>query len=144
MATVYSNERIKERASPVQLLKPNEAGGRVRQRIFTFTTANPTNVNIADVVELVTLPAGARITGGNIAFEAMGASATAQVGVSGTASKYSATIDVSAAGNAALANTIATNTLDELTASTVIQLTAAGANYAVTKKIYGHISYMLD
>jgi hypothetical protein len=140
MATVYSNQRTNDVATPPVPNNPN-TDGRVKRKYFEFDTALIT-VNSGDTIELCKVPIKARITGGYIAFEAFGASTTLAIGVSGTTGKYLGATSVAAIGQSSFANTVALNFGEELAAEITLIGTAAGANFAATKKCRGYIEYI--
>lgn len=125
-----------------QQLKPNEAHGRKRVAYFDFTT--PAGMLTADTLELNEVPIGARIVGGNVAFGALGASATIGIGYSGAATRYKAQTSAAAAGNFGIAQTLAENYGDELAARQRLIMTFAGANPASAIVIKGHVDYIVD
>lgn len=140
MATVYSDQRANDVAVPPVLNKPNVHGKVLRSYFSLNTTTHP--INSGDVVELCRVPAGARIVGGYLIYGAMGTSATAIIGITGSTSKYLASTDVSALGGGAFAHTAALNFGSEPTAEETLLLTAGGANYAAAKDIKGYIEYI--
>lgn len=143
MTAFKSTQETKRTATPPKMLSTDEMKGRIRVAYFDFTTPAD-GVAIGDTVDLVTLPKGARILGGRSAYEAMGAGATMQIGVSGDADKYFAAASVAAAGNAAIAADVATNTGDVLADETTVFATAGGANWAAGKRLCGHLAWVLD
>jgi len=142
MAELYSDQYTKLNASTK--LDPTELRGRVRIAYFKRSTSAALPVASGDTIKLTQLPSGARVIGGNVAFGAMGASATAKIGTAADDDRYSGSVDVSAAGHSELAGTIAKNTCDALTADTDIILTAGGANYAADKAVVGYLLYVID
>ena len=123
-------------------LKPNEAHGRKRTAFFDFVT--PAGMAVADTLDLNEVPIGARIIGGNIAFGALGASATIGVGYAGAATRYKAQTAAATAGNFDIARTLAENYGDELTARQRLIITFAGANPTSGITIKGHVDYVVD
>ena len=140
MATVYSDQRANDVAVPPVPNSPNTAG-RVYRKWFSVTTSASLGL-IGDVIELCKIPANVRIVGGRMDFEAMGASATLSLGVSGSAAKYLAATSVAAIGQALFAATIALNFGEVLAAETTLIGTCAGANFTAAKKIYGYVEYI--
>lgn len=126
-------------------LKPNQLGGRVRMAFFSLNTTNVAVEN-GDTINLVKIPAGARVIGGQVAFGAMGANATLTIGDAGDPDRLLAALDVSAAGTAALASKDVVPGLlgHEYSAETIITGTAGGANYAAAKVLHGYILYVVD
>jgi hypothetical protein len=146
MAAYKSTQETKRTASPPKMLAAHELKGRVRVAWFDYTV--PTGgVAVDDTVDLTTLPIGARILGGEMAFEAMSSAAgTAQiqVGDGTTADKYLGTTSVDAAGTSPFANTIALNFGEVLEAETTLKATAKGEAWAAAKKLAGWVKYALD
>lgn len=140
MSTVYSDQRANDVAVPPVLNKPNVHGKVLRSYFSLNTTDHP--INNGDVVELCRVPAGARIQEGYIIYGAMGASATAIIGIAGSTSKYLTSTDVSALGGGGFAHTAALNYGVETTAEETIILTAGGADYASGKDIKGYVQYI--
>lgn len=141
MATFNGNEWANKVAVPPVMNKAYVDGGRVRIKFFSWTTSSPTN---GDLVNLCTLPAGALLIAGFVQFEAMGASATLSIGISGTAAKYASAIDVSAIGTASFLNTAALNYAAVLTSDENWIATMGGANWTTNKKVNGHVLYVKD
>lgn len=134
-------------AIPRKNLKPNELGGRIRIAFWTFTTGSVTAPDVNDTIDLVTLPKGARILGGQTVNEAMssaGGTAGVSIGIAGAAAKYASALDLDAAGSDLFANTIALNYGEVLAAETKIIATVTGEAWATSKKFYGHILYAVD
>ena len=78
MATLYSNQKTKwSQNVPSEKIDTNELGGRVRVAFADITLASAA---IADVVQMVNLPNGARIIDGYLTNAALGASTTLSVG----------------------------------------------------------------
>lgn len=146
MAAYKSDQRTNVTASPPTMLKANEKGGRVRQAFFSFTTPSG-GLALADTVELVTLPKGARVLGGAGAAEAMSTStgtAGADIGVAGTAAKYGSAVDLDAAGAFTFADTVVRNYGEELSADATVIATVVGEAWAGSKKLQGHVLYVQD
>lgn len=144
MANVDSTQYANSTAVPISLAKPNELGGRRRVAYFTYTTPAAGLTN-GDVLRATTLPKGARILGGRLAWEALGASTTLSVGYEGAATRYLGATSSASAGGAELANTVALNLGDELSSSTVVLVTLGGANTSASALIIrGHIEYVVD
>lgn len=146
MTTYYSAERTKSTTVPATMLKPNEAHGHVRQAFFSYATPAG-GLAVDDVLSLCSLPAGARILGGRIAFEAMSTGAGAasiRIGTSTTTDAYLGDTSVDAAGVSAIADTIALGYGTVTTAATVLQATVKTEAWAAAKKLYGHMLYVVD
>jgi len=146
MTAYKSTQETKRTATPPKKLSANELGGRQRVAYFDYVTPAG-GVAINDTIDLVTLPAGARIFGGAIAFEAMSSAAgTAQVqiGTAAAANKYLDTTSVDGAGSVLVANTVALAFGEELAADTTIVAKALGEAWAAAKRFTGWIEYALD
>jgi hypothetical protein len=101
MATLYSNQKTKwSQTVPSEKIKTNEQHGRIRIAFADITLASAA---IADVIELVNLPNGARIIDGYLTNAALGASTTLSVG--NAAYKNAAGTVVAASATAYLAAT---------------------------------------
>lgn len=146
MTAYNSTQETKRTAIPPKPLDTNELKGRVRIAHFRFVVPAG-NAAIADTVNLTAIPAGARIIGGNAAWEAMSTgagTAQIQIGTSATANAYLDTTSVDAAGSAAFANTVALAYGTEVADETVIVATVAGEAWAAGKVLTGHLLYVLD
>ncbi len=146
MATYKSDQETKRTATPPKMLATNEMHGRVRIAYFTYTV--PTgNAAVDDLVQLATIPPGARLLGGHLAFEAMstgGGAASVQIGDGTTADKYLGTTSVDAAGTAVFGTTSALAFGQELTAETTITAKVVTEAWAATKKLHGFVKYVMD
>jgi hypothetical protein len=147
MTDVLSSQSAKLDATPRQYIKANESGGRMRRTYFDYTV-KAGNLAINDRIKAGdAIPKGARIFGGQIAFEAMstaGGAASAQIGDGTTATKYLGTTSVDAAGTAAFGNTVALFYGEELAADLQLWVTAVTEAWLAGQKIAGHIDWMLD
>lgn len=154
MASFDSVQMAKLNAVPVQHIRSDEHG-RVRRATFAWeSTATPA---AADTINLCKLPPGARVVGGQMYWEANTATATFNVGVAGSASKYSptaaplltaATVGTAAGGGGPYpfggsGGTIAAPIVGEvLTAPVVVIGTVGVATLAASKRIYGWLDYL--
>jgi len=139
MGNVYSDQYTTA-INNKQLVKDNEWDAKFRVFFFSRTTTTAAPIANGDVLYLCRLPRGSRILGGNVAWGAMGSSATAKIGTVADDDRYlTAATSVAAVGSAALAGTIALFHGEELTVDTDIILTAGGANYAADKDIKGYL-----
>ena len=111
MATVYSAQRTNALASPVVNNKANEMGGRVR---IAHGTYEASALASGDVIEMFTLPNGARLIRGSLAYDALGASTTLSVGYAAHVSSAGATVNASAAAYKAAASTASAGKVDVL------------------------------
>jgi len=143
MATYSSSQYANYTATPATLVKPNELGGRGRIAYFAVTTS--AFASSGDTINLTTLPKGARVIAGRIAWAANAASTTISVGYTGAATRYlGATAVGASAGAADFANTVALNFGDELTAITVLVATPGGATWTAGTSILGYVEYVID
>lgn len=145
--TDYQSDQVTKLAAvPPQRLATDEEGGR-RRTAFAEFTVPAGNVAVAKTIAMLKLPAGARLLGGKIAFEAMstaGGTAQVTVGDGTTAARFLGTTSVDAAGVAEIGNTVALDFGVKLTAETYIILTTAGEAWAATKKIRLTVDYVAD
>ena len=143
MTAYKSTQETNRTAEPVVKLAAHEAGGRVRVLRFEYTTpAGGLTVN--DTIDLCTLTQLGRVIRGAVAFEAMGASATVEIGVAGTVSKYLSAGAIATAGQLDFAHTIALAYADAVAPGTTLQAKVTGANWAAAKKFNGHILFVAD
>ena len=77
MATVYSVQRTNTRATPITKNPANAMGGRVR---IAHGVYEASSLASGDVVEMFTLPDGARLIEGSLAHDALASSTTLSVG----------------------------------------------------------------
>ena len=105
MATVYSAQRTNSRATPAVMNKANELAGRIRVAHGTYEASS---LSSGDVIEMFTLPDGARLLEGSLAHDALGGSTTLSVGYAAhTNSAGTAVSAAPAAYKAAAASTSA-------------------------------------
>jgi hypothetical protein len=124
-------------------LRPDEAHGRVRMAFWEFTTLAAGGAD-GDSFAACEIPKGARILGIKTCNEALGAGVVASVGITGALTKYGTGIDMAAAGEDFCANTIALNYGVRTTAKERILIVMTGAAPAATKKVNGHVLYVID
>jgi hypothetical protein len=155
MAAFNSTQMAKLAATPVQHIRSDEHG-RVRRAYFAWEDATLTPL-AADTINLCKLPPGARVLGGEMYWEANTATATFNVGIAGSASKYSptnaplltaATVGTAAGGGGPYkfggsGGTNAAPIVGEVQASaTTIIGTVGVATLAANKRIVGYIDYL--
>ena len=105
MATVYSAQRTNSRATPAVMNKANELAGRIRVAHGTYEASSLAS---GDVIEMFTLPDGARLLEGSLAHDALGGSTTLSVGYAAhTNSAGTAVAAAASAYKAAAASTSA-------------------------------------
>ena len=109
MATLYSTQKTKwSQNVPSEKIDANEQSGRVR---IAFADVTLASAAIADVVEMVNLPNGARLLDGYLTNAALGASTTLSVGhasyknAAGTTVALSATAFLAATSTSSAART---------------------------------------
>ena len=153
MATVYSTQRTNSRATPVVMNKANELGGRVRVAHGVYEASS---LAAGDVIEIFTLPDGARLLEGSLAHDALGSSTTLSVGhaayknadgtaVSAAAAAYKAAAASTSAQKVDIIATLALGSGTELDADedgVIVTATMGGA--AGTGTIEVTIKYVVD
>ena len=153
MATVYSTQRTNNRATPVVMNKANELGGRVRVAHGVYEASSLAS---GDVIEMFTLPDGARLLEGSLAHDALGSSTTLSVGhaayknadgtaVAAAAAAYKAAAASTAAQKVDILATLALGSGTELDADedgVIVTATMGGA--AGTGTIEVTIKYVVD
>jgi hypothetical protein len=153
MATFYSTQITNFRAVPKVMGKPSELAGRVRTAYFDYVTPASSAPAVGEYVILTKVPANARVLDGVVAFEAMssgGGTAGADFGPAaddaGTsfAADYGTAINMDAAGSSRL--TPAVDKLPSLvyTAEKYICAKVTGEAWAVSKKVQGCFTYVVD
>ena len=101
MATVYSTQQTTlTQDDPSDFVKPNELGGEVR---VAYGTYEASSLASGDVIEMFTLPDGARIISGQLAHDAMGSSTTLSVGYAAHTNAAGTAVSASAAAYKAAA-----------------------------------------
>jgi hypothetical protein len=110
----------------------------------TLQDGTPTTANIlnGDVIYTVPLKKGARILGGTLAWEALGASVTLSVGTVSSPTAYLGATSAATAGSALLASTVALGLGSVVSADTTLIVTVGGANPTLGAKILGFIEYL--
>ena len=153
MAIVYSVQRTNTRAIPIVKNKPNEMSGRVRVAHGVYEASSLAS---GDVIEMFTLPDGARLLEGSLAHDAMGGSTTLSVGyaahnnaagtaVSASAAAYKAAAASTSAQKVDILATLALGSGTEIDADAdgvIVTTTMGGA--AGTGTIEVTIKYVLD
>ena len=153
MATVYSTQRTNSRATPVVMNKANELGGRIRVAHGVYEASSLAS---GDVIEMFTLPDGARLLEGSLAHDALGSSTTLSVGhaayknadgtaVSAAAAAYKAAAASTSAQKVDIIATLALGSGTELDADedgVIVTATMGGA--AGTGTIEVTIKYVVD
>jgi hypothetical protein len=142
MPTFRSTQLALTDLNPITKLNSSFSEGKLRVKAFDWTGDAAQN----DLVQLCTLPKGARIVGGRIDVGALGTSVTIALGDGTTAAKYLAANTVAAAGGQAnFADTYALYGFarEALAANITLTATLAGANPA-SGSIYGYVQYMVE
>ena len=103
MATLYSTQKTKwSQNVPSEKIDTNETGGRMR---IAFADVTLASAAIADVVQMVNLPNGARLIDGYLTNAALGASTTLSVGYGAYKNAAGTTVALSAAAYLAATST---------------------------------------
>jgi len=103
MATLYSTQKTKwSQNVPSEKIDTNETGGRMR---IAFADVTLASAAIADVVQMVNLPNGARLIDGYLTNAALGASTTLSVGYAAYKNAAGTTVALSAAAYLAATST---------------------------------------
>jgi len=110
MATVYSAQKTQwNQNNPTERIKTNELAGRVR---IAYATYEASSLASGDVIEMFNLPNGARIVGGSLAHDALGASTTLSVGYAAHTDSSDAAVSASAAAFKAAASSASAGLAD--------------------------------
>jgi len=154
MATVYSAQKTSwSQNNPTDRVKTNEMAGRVR---VAYATYEASSLASGDVIEMFNLPNGARIVGGSLAYDALGASTTLSVGyaaysaadgtaVSASAAAYKAAASSATAGLADVVATIALGFGSEVNANaTGLPVTVTLGGASATGTIVLQMLYVTD
>ncbi len=149
MATKYGTAYAKFIAVPQLLVKLNEWGGKLRACVLEYILAgDATDPNNGDTIYFGRIPKGARVFPGWAAWGDIGAAgATLQLGIVGDTDRYSAALDISAAGSSVtIASTAALFAGEELSADVIVIGTCAGGDWdgAAATFFRGCIPYVLD
>ena len=103
MATLYSTQKTKwSQNVPSEKIDTNETGGRIR---IAFADVTLASAAIADVVQMVNLPNGARLIDGYLTNAALGTSTTLSVGYAAYKNAAGTTVALSAAAYLAATST---------------------------------------
>jgi hypothetical protein len=106
MATVYSNVRTDlTQDDPSEFVQANQIGGVLRVAHAQYEASS---LSSGDVIEMFSLPNGARIVSGKLCHDALGASTTLSVGYAAYTNSAGTAVSAAAAGyKAAAASTSA-------------------------------------
>lgn len=128
-----------------------DTGGKQRVAFFSVLT---TGTASGDVLNLVTLPKGARILAGRLLTEALGASVTLSVGTDQALTQPNATVAAGAA-NLLAATSVASASQTDFAATyalgqgalandanTTVYATVGGATPTTAKQISGYVEYL--
>lgn len=143
MTAYKSVQETNRTAEPVVKLAAHEAGGRVRVLRFEYTTP-ASGLAINDTIDLATFTQNGHLLGGSLAFEAMGASATADIGTAAIPTRYLSGGSVAAAGTLEFAHTVALNMGEAVAAETTLVARAAGAAWVAGRKVHGYVLFVAD
>ena len=111
MATVYSVQRTNTRATPITKNPANAMGGRVR---IAHGVYEASSLASGDVIEMFTLPDGARLIEGSLAHDALGSSTTLSVGYAAHTNSAGTAVSAAAAGYKAAAASTSAQKVDIL------------------------------
>ena len=111
MATVYSVQRTNTRATPITKNPANAMGGRVR---IAHGVYEASSLASGDVIEMFTLPDGARLIEGSLAHDALGGSTTLSVGYAAHTNAAGTAVSAAAAGYKAAAASTSAQKVDIL------------------------------
>ena len=111
MATVYSAQRTNSRATPAVMNKANELAGRIRVAHGTYEASSLAS---GDVIEMFTLPDGARLLEGSLAHDALGAATTLSVGYAAHTNAAGTAVSAAAAAYKAAAASTSAQKVDIL------------------------------
>lgn len=154
MANFYSTQITNLRAKPVTFLKPSELVGRLRVAYWSYTTPASGAPGIADFIALTKLPKDGREIAISAVWEAMSSgagTAGADFGVAtddagaSFAADYATALNMDAAGFKhfdAVIDKLPRAT--PLTAERWVHAKVTGEALAVSKKLQGHVLYVVD
>ena len=111
MATVYSVQRTNSRATPITKNPANAMGGRVR---IAHGVYEASSLASGDVIEMFTLPDGARLIEGSLAHDALGSSTTLSVGYAAHTNAAGTAVSAAAAAYKAAAASTSAQKVDIL------------------------------
>ena len=111
MATVYSVQRTNTRATPITKNPANAMGGRVR---IAHGVYEASSLASGDVIEMFTLPDGARLIEGSLAHDALGSSTTLSVGYAAHTNAAGTAVSAAAAAYKAAAASTSAQKVDIL------------------------------
>jgi aspartate 1-decarboxylase len=135
MATLYSTQKTKwSQNVPSEKIDTNEQSGKMR---IAFADVTLAGASIADVVQMVNLPNGARIIDGYLTTAALGSSTTLSVGNAAYKNAAGTTVALSAAAYFAAASTVTAARNDifatqALGANTVVDANEDGLPITIT------------
>jgi hypothetical protein len=111
MATVYSVQQTNANADPVVKNPANVLGGRVRVAHGVYEASSLAS---GDVIQMFTLPDGARLLEGSLAHDALGSSTTLSVGYAAHTNAAGTAVSAAAAGYKAAAASTSAQKVDIL------------------------------
>jgi len=128
MATYYSDVRTALQGKPASMVQGTLRGGKVRTRVSKIEAAA---LAAGSLLEMDSLPVGARLLEGRITYDALGGSSTLALGDGTTANKYLAATSTASAGSTEL--TVPISAVENgYTAEEKFILTTAGASITGT------------
>lgn len=149
MATLLSTELARVAANPRTKIEPGEVSGRKKSAYAEFSiTAVPTN---ADVINMLKLPAGARITDATIKCGDLGTAGTLEVGWAQNAAGDGASpsglfsaLDVNTAAiNKRASTAVVPGILKKFNAETLIYITVTAAWTVTSGMIQLEVEYVM-
>ena len=153
MATVYSTQRTNSRATPAVMNKANEMGGRIRVAHGVYEASS---LSAGDVIEMFTMPDGARLLEGSLAHDALGSGTTLAVGTAAHTNAAGTAVSAAAAAFKAAAASTSAQKVDILatlalgsgtetdTDGNGVAVTVTLAGGAATGTIEVTIKYVVD
>ena len=153
MATRYSVQRTNTRATPIVKNPANVMGGRIRTAHGEYTASSLAS---GDVVEMFTLPDGARLIEGHLAHGALGSSTTLSVGFAAHVNAAGSAVSAAPAAYKAAAASTSAQKVDILATLALLSgtetdtnedgviVTATMGGAAGTGKIEVTIKYAVD
>jgi len=125
MATVYSVQRTNTRATPIVKNPANAMGGRIRVAHGVYEASSLAS---GDVIEMFTLPDGARLIEGSLAHDALGSSTTLSVGYAAHTNSAGTAVSAAPAGYKAAAASTSGQKVDILATLALLSGTVTDTN----------------
>ena len=125
MATRYSVQRTNTRATPIVKNPANAMGGRIRVAHGVYEASSLAS---GDVVEMFTLPDGARLIEGSLAHDALASSTTLSVGYAAHTNAAGTAVSAAPAAYKAAAASTAAQKVDILATLALLSGTVTDTN----------------